>query len=67
MPEYTLTAAELRSLKAKLTRVKNSGDVGRVRAAVAAAHAVFDEKGWPDCHHDWQRALDDAEMKARFA
>lgn len=66
---YTLTQAEFRSLKARLTRAENrakaSGDWGPVAREARRALALFEEKGFPDSWSRWQRAAEDADYRAR--
>ena len=82
MSAYTLSQAEYKRLKSRLTRVENTlrKAANEVRAdkfnkdkqtaALKAADAVlkeadyalgvFQEKGYPDDWHRWERAQDDA-------
>jgi hypothetical protein len=60
---YTLTQAEFRTLKSRLTRARNSGDPEKVLNECAHAFAIFDEKGYPDDWHRWERASNDAQLE----
>jgi hypothetical protein len=64
MNDYTLTNAELKSLKAALTRAKKKGP-DAVVAEANRAMGIFEAKGYPDCWSDWERAKDDAEFEKR--
>lgn len=58
---YALMKRRMPSLKAALTRAKNSGDPAKVEAACREAIKVWDEAGaWPDNWHTWNVALRDA-------
>ena len=57
---YTLTPKEFRSMKAALTRAKNSKDPQKLLSTANAALARFEEVGFPDNWHMWQSAKDDA-------
>lgn len=48
----------------RLTRAQNSGDAQQVIDAARDGLASFDEFGYPDDWHRWQRALDDALLDA---
>lgn len=63
---YTLTQQEYRSLKSKLTRATNSGDLDKIERTCAEAFAIFDAKGYPDDWSRWERARNDARFAARF-
>jgi len=60
--DYTLTQKELTGLRSKLTRAINSKDNNRIIRTANEAMAIFEEKGYPDCWSNWQRAKDDAEF-----
>ena len=57
---YTLTQKEFSSLKAALTRAKNSNDPKKLLAAAQAGLARFEEAGYPDAWHRWESAKEDA-------
>lgn len=57
MSDYTLTPKEYARLKSNLTRAK--GDVAKTLKACREAHAIFEEKGYPDDWARWQRAWED--------
>lgn len=58
--EYTLSPKELRELKSKLTRAVKKGDPVNIRKVCENALDIFEQKGYPDCWSDWDRALSDA-------
>lgn len=62
---YTLTQKEYVNLKRRLTRAKNSEDPAKIIDEVLYAQAIFEEKGYPDSHFDWERAYDDAQIMLR--
>lgn len=63
---YRLSAKELRELKSKLTRAVKQGDPVNIRKVCEEALDIFEEKGYPDCWSNWDRALTDANFsKAR--
>lgn len=64
---YTLTQAEFKRLKTKLTRAINSKDDARIIKTVDEAMAIFDEKGHPDDWNRWNRAKEDALVRQRYA
>lgn len=57
---YTLTQQEFRNLKSRLTRALNTKDPSKVLAETSRAFAIFEEKGYPDDWHRWNRAKEDA-------
>jgi predicted nucleic acid-binding Zn ribbon protein len=61
--EYTLSPKELRELKSQLTKAVKSGDYQRIVRVAENALEIFDQKGYPDCWADWERALSDALLK----
>jgi hypothetical protein len=67
MTPYTLSDFELRRLKADLKSAVKTGHSATVERELLRAHAVFARQGWPDCHGDWQRAVDDAQFQAAVA
>ena len=67
MSTHTLSDFELSRLKRALKAAVATGHFATIEAEARRAHAAFDRKGWPDCHHDWQRALDDCQMKVAHA
>lgn len=56
----TLTQAEYRSLKSKLTRAKNSKDPQKLLDTAVSALERFDEVGYPDDWNRWSIAAEDA-------
>lgn len=62
--EY-LSNKEYSSLKAALTRAKNSDSPKKVLATVEKAVSRFDETTWPDDWSLWRIALEDASHDAR--
>ena len=69
---------ELRRLKTRLTRKNNAlnkadtpEEVEKAADAVVKechyAKGVFERKGYPDCHHDWDRAHSDAHFAKQGA
>lgn len=64
---YTLTQKEFASLKSRLTRAENKKreDPEKLLSEATRALAVFEEKGFPDAWHRWQRAKEDAEYLIR--
>lgn len=64
---YTLTQAEFRKLKSKLTRAINSKDHDKIIATVDEAMSIFDDKGYPDDWNRWNRAKEDAIVAKRYA
>lgn len=64
---YTLTQAEFTKLKAKLTRAIKSKDHARIIRTADEAMAIFEEKGYPDNWHNWERAKEDAIVAQRYA
>lgn len=65
--DYKLTQAEFTKLKSKLTRAINSKDHDKIIATVDEAMSIFDDKGYPDNWHRWQRAKDDAITAKHYA
>ncbi len=62
-----LSNTELRAMKSRLTKAKNSGNPYRVITEVENALEIFKSSGYPDCWQDWNRALYDAEFQiSRF-
>lgn len=59
---YDAMQKELPKLRAALTRAKNSKDPKKLKAAAEKGLARFEEIGYPDQWHAWQRAKDDAEF-----
>lgn len=63
-PDYKGVNVEFRKQKAALTRAINSKDPNKVVLACRKAVLQWSEAPfngfWPDDHHRWQRALDDA-------
>jgi hypothetical protein len=66
MSGYTLTQKEYKALRASLTRAKKKGP-DAVIAECNHALAIFEERGYPDSWHDWERAKGDAETAKRYA
>jgi hypothetical protein len=66
MSDYTLTQAEFKRLKTKLTRAINSKDNAKIIKTCDEALAIFDEKGSPDDWSRWQRAKEDAIVRQRY-
>jgi len=64
---YTLTQAEYKRLKTRLTRAHNSGDPDKVIAEVDYAMGIFEEKGYPDAWSRWEGAKRDAIVAKKFA
>lgn len=64
---WTLTQREYSNLKRRLTRVLNEGNHDKIIAECKHALAIFEDKGWPDDHFRWQRALEDAEFAKKRA
>lgn len=62
-----LTKIEFRSLKTKLTRAINSGDLDKIIATVDEAMDIFADKGYPDAWRRWEQAKEDAIVKKRHA
>ena len=62
---YSLTKAEYTQLKRKLTIAKNSKNPDKIIEACAEAFNVFDDRGYPDNWHNWERARLDAEAEKR--
>ena len=58
----TLTQAEYRRLKTRLTRAINKADPDKIIAEVDYAEAIFDDKGYPDLWYRWKRAREDARL-----
>jgi hypothetical protein len=52
--------------KAALTRAQKTGDPNTIVAVCDAAFADFDIHGWPDGWSHWERAKNDALMKAIY-
>jgi hypothetical protein len=65
--EYRLSDAQLRSLKAAVTRAQNKNDWWGVVSACIKALKVFRERGYPDCWSDFERHRDDAEFQIRMS
>jgi len=65
MSDYTLTKRELTALKAKLTRAK--GSPRRVVSICNEAFSLFEEKGFPDKWHMFERAREDAILEIQRA
>lgn len=65
--DYTLTPKELTQLKAKLTKAIKGKNPEEILATVNAALAIFEEKGYPDCWSDWERAKGDAIFSLNIA
>lgn len=59
---YTLTQQEYRNLKSRLTRAKKQGPEAIV-AACDRALTIFENEGYPDDWHRWERAREDARME----
>jgi len=55
-----ITQAEYKRLKTRLTRAINSKDNARIVEEASHGLAYFEEHGYPDQWHNWQRAQDDA-------
>ncbi len=53
-------------MKAALKRVVASGDPDAIIRHVDAAMARFEEIGYPDQWHDWERAKEDAQAQKRM-
>jgi len=66
MSDYTLTQAEYRRLKGRLSRALNSGDCDKIIREAKYALAIFEEKGSPDDWSRWERAKEDAEVVKRL-
>jgi len=62
MSDYTLTPKEYARLKSNLTRAK--GDVAKTLKACREAHAIFEEKGYPDDWARWQQPFEDASYRS---
>jgi hypothetical protein len=62
---YSLTQAEYKTLKSKLTRAINSKNHDKIIKTCNEAFAIFEQKGYPDSWSDWERAKDDAEFAKR--
>lgn len=73
MSNYTLTQEDYSRLKRRLTTRRNAFTKAQtaVTKAVAAKNLKaeaeyglrqFEKLGFPDSHHDWTRALEDAEF-----
>lgn len=56
--------ATVRKHKAALTRAKKVGPE-KVVEVCARALDDFQDNGYPDCWHDWQRAMEDAQLDIR--
>ena len=61
---YELTKSELSRLKSSLTKAVKSGSSAAVIRAHDEAMAIFEQRGYPDCWQDWERAKSDVEMAA---
>lgn len=59
---YTLTQREFVNLKSALTRARKKGPQAVFRECNRAL-AIFEEKGYPDSWHTWERAKGDAEIE----
>lgn len=57
--------ATVRKHKAALTRAKKVGPAKVVEVCTVALND-FEDNGYPDCWHLWQRSLEDAKMKLRY-
>ena len=62
----TLTQAEYRRLKTRLTRVLNKGNADKIIDEVNYAEAIFEEKGYPDLWYRWNSARVDAQVHKAF-
>lgn len=59
---YSLSQAEYKSLKSKLTRAINSKNNDSIIKTCNEALAIFEAKGYPDSWSNWERAKEDAEF-----
>jgi hypothetical protein len=59
---YTLSSAEYKKLKTKLTRAVNSKNNDNIIKTCDEAKAIFDQKGYPDSWSNWERAQVDAQF-----
>ena len=64
MPKgYNLSQAEFIKLRSKLKKEVKNGNPRTIIAECMDAKRIFEEKGYPDCWHDWERAQSDAEFQ----
>lgn len=63
--EYSLSPAEYKKLKSKLTRAVNSKNNDNIIKTCNEALDIFEAKGYPDSWSNWERAKDDAESAKR--
>lgn len=65
---YMLTKRQHTTLKGRLTRAITSGNPRKVIGEAQRALAIFEEEGFPDDWHRWDRALGDAtwELASNF-
>lgn len=65
--DYAAAQKSFKKHKGLLTRAKNSGDPHRVVKAVNTAFGEWDAMGipYPDSHHTWSVAKQDAELQIR--
>jgi CRISPR/Cas system-associated endoribonuclease Cas2 len=67
MSDWTLTQAEYRQMKSRLTKVRNKKDPVAIERECDKTLVRFSEVGYPDDWRRWESAKEDAQLQIRLA